>query len=113
MLSVIDTTLKSKTIPLVSTVMPAYNSSKTIRDSIQSVCHQIYPYWELLIIDDCLEEDIESIAHEFEDQRIRYYRLPTNQGVACARNKGISKAQGQYLAFLDSGGLWHPRKLFN
>ena len=93
--------------------MPAYNSSKTIRDSIQSVCHQTYPNWELLIIDDCSEEDIESITHEFEDQRIHYYRLPSNQGVACARNKGISEAQGQYLAFLDSDDLWHPRKLFN
>ena len=113
MLSVIDTTLKSQIIPLVSIIMPAYNSSKTIRDSIQSVCHQTYPNWELLIIDDCSEEDIESIAHEFKDQRIRYYRLPTNQGVAYARNKGISEAQGQYLAFLDSDDLWHPRKLFN
>lgn len=100
-------------VPLVSIIMPAYNSSKTIRDSIQSVCHQTYPNWELLIIDDCSEEDIESIAHEFKDQRIRYYRLPTNQGVAYARNKGISEAQGQYLAFLDSDDLWHPRKLFN
>lgn len=100
-------------VPLVSIIMPAYNSSKTIRDSIQSVCHQTYPNWELLIIDDCSDEDIEIIAHEFEDQRIRYYRLPTNQGVACARNKGISEAQGQYLAFLDSDDLWHPRKLFN
>lgn len=93
--------------------MPAYNSSKTIRDSIRSVCHQTYPNWELLIIDDCSEEDIESIVHEFEDQRIHYYRLPSNQGVACVRNKGISEAQGQYLAFLDSDDLWHPRKLFN
>ena len=109
----IDTTLKSQIIPLVSIIMPAYNSSKTIRDSIQSVCHQTYPNWELLIIDDCSEEDIESIAHEFKDQRIRYYRLPTNQGVAYARNKGISEAQGQYLAFLDSEDLWHPRKVFN
>ena len=45
-------------VPLVSIIMPAYNSSKTIRDSIQSVCHQTYPNWELLIIDDCSEEDI-------------------------------------------------------
>lgn len=59
------------------------------------------------------EEDIESIVHEFEDRRIHYYRLPSNQGVACARNKGIAEAQGQYLAFLDSDDLWHPRKLFN
>ena len=112
-MSVIDTTQKSQTVPLVSIIMPAYNSSKTIRDSIQSVCHQTYPNWELLIIDDCSEEDIESITHEFEDQRIHYYRLPSNQGVACARNKGIAEAQGQYLAFLDSDDLWHPRKLFN
>lgn len=111
MLSMLDNTPKSKKSPLVSIIMPAYNSGKTIRSSIQSVCRQTYSNWELLIVDDCSDDNIESIIQEFQEQRIHYYRLSTNQGVAAARNKGVAEARGQYLAFLDSDDLWHPDKL--
>lgn len=103
----------SNKVPLVSIIMPAYNSSHTIRDSIQSVCQQTYPNWELLVVDDCSTEDIAAIVREFPDSRIHYYRLSSNQGVSGARNKGIEEAKGQYIAFLDSDDLWHPRKLMN
>lgn len=98
---------------LVSIIMPAYNSRATIRDSIQSVCHQTYENWELLIIDDCSQDaqNIADIVYDFHDSRIRYHRLSQNRGVAHARNVGISKANGRYLAFLDSDDLWHPQKL--
>lgn len=81
--------------------MPAYNSSKTIYDSIQSVCRQTYQNWELLIIDDCSQDSqiIADIVYSFDDSRIRYYRLFQNKGVAYARNAGIKKANGHYLAF--------------
>lgn len=100
-------------LPLVSVIMPAYNSGQTIEDSIRSVQQQTYPNWELLIVDDCSTEDIKKIVDAFPDERIHYYRLSENQGVAVARNKGIEQANGQFLAFLDSDDLWHPRKLFN
>ena len=98
-------------MPLVSIIMPAYNSGKTIRDSIQSVYNQTYSQWELLIIDDCSTEPIEDSIFNFHDKRIRCIHLAQNQGVANARNVGISQAKGKYIAFLDSDDIWHPEKL--
>lgn len=98
-------------MPLVSIIMPAYNSGKTIRDSIQSVYNQTYSRWELFIIDDCSTEPIEDSILNFHDKRIRCIRLAQNQGVANARNVGISQAKGKYIAFLDSDDIWHPEKL--
>lgn len=104
-------TPKSSKKPVVSIVMPAYNSSATIEDSIESVLHQTFTDWELLIIDDCSEENIEKKVRGFQDKRIHYYRLVENHGVAYARNVAIKKARGRYLAFLDSDDLWLPAKL--
>ena len=97
--------------PLISIIMPAYNSYETIQDSIQSACNQTYSRWELLVIDDCSTKDIQSIVIKFQDKRIHYIRLTHNKGVANARNIGIAKAQGRYIAFLDSDDMWHPEKL--
>lgn len=96
---------------LVSIIMPAYNSSGTISESIQSVLNRTYWHWELWVVDDCSKDELQSIVNSFKDKRIYYYRLKTNLGVAQARNKGIELSNGQYLAFLDSDDLWHPKKL--
>ena len=100
-----------KQMPLISIVMPAYNSYETIQDSIQSVCNQMYSKWELLVIDDCSTKNMQNIVTKFHDERIHYIRLTHNKGVANARNVGIAKAQGRYIAFLDSDDMWHPEKL--
>lgn len=97
--------------PAVSVIMPAYNSRATIAESIQSVIDQTFSDWELLVIDDCSPEPIADIVESFHDERIRYIRLAENQGVAVARNTGIVKAKGRYIAFLDSDDLWLPEKL--
>lgn len=104
-------TPKSCPKPVVSIVMPAYNSSATIGESIDSVLHQTFTDWELVIIDDCSEENIEEKVRGYSDKRIHYYRLAENHGVAHARNVAIKKARGRYLAFLDSDDLWLPEEL--
>lgn len=98
-------------MPVVSVIMPVYNSRHTIATSIQSVKEQVFTQWELLIIDDCSTEQIANIVLAFYDERIHYIRLAHNNGVANARNIGIAKAQGRYIAFLDSDDIWHPEKL--
>lgn len=97
--------------PLVSVIMPAYYSSKTLPDSIQSVLDQTFTDWELLVIDDCSPEPLKPIVDRFRDARIHYIRLEQNSGVAQARNRGIQAARGRYIAFLDSDDLWLPEKL--
>lgn len=91
--------------------MPAYNSSATLAESIQSVLDQTYTDWELLVIDDCSPEPLKPIVDGFQDCRIRYIRLEKNSGVAQARNRGLQAAKGRYIAFLDSDDLWLPEKL--
>lgn len=100
---------------LVSIIMPAYNSEKYIEESVQSVINQSYQNWELLIIDDYSTDETFSIAQSLanQDKRIKLYQLRKNSGAAIARNKGIKKANGSYLAFLDSDDLWKKNKLEN
>lgn len=99
--------------PLVSIIMPTYNSSDYIIDSIQSVIEQTYTNWELLITDDCSTDDtveiIESIASY--EHRVKLYKSEINLGAGESRNNSISEARGKYIAFLDSDDIWLPEKL--
>lgn len=86
-------TPKSSKKPVVSIVMPAYNSSATIEDSIESVLHQTITDWELIIIGDCSEENIEEKVRGYQDKRKFYYWLKQNHDVAYARNEDIKRSE--------------------
>lgn len=98
---------------LVSVIMPAYNAEKYIRQAIDSVRAQTYSDWELIVVDDCSNDESAKIAKSYEmiDSRIHVYRLEQNSGVAVARNYGIEKANGRYIALLDSDDVWVNNKL--
>lgn len=97
---------------VVSIVMPSYNTARYIGESIKSVLAQTYPYWELLIVDDCSTDDTDAVVGEFlSDERIRYIKNETNSGAAVSRNRALREARGKWIAFLDSDDLWHPEKL--
>ena len=96
---------------LVSVVMPSYNSEKYIKDSIESVLNQTYPYWELLIVDDCSTDETVEIIKGFHDERIRLFQNEVNSGAAVSRNLALREAKGKWIAFLDSDDLWLPSKL--
>lgn len=97
---------------LVSVVMPAYNAEKYIGQSIESVLYQTYPYWELLVIDDGSTDSTKDVVRQFIslDSRIKYF-YQDNGKQGKARNLGIEKSKGEYLAFLDSDDLWLFNKL--
>lgn len=99
--------------PLVSVVMPAYNVSKFIGESIESVLRQTYKNWELIIVNDCSKDNTEEVIKNYIriDNRIKYYNQDKNLGIATARNLAIKKAKGKYIAFLDSDDLWKEDKL--
>jgi teichuronic acid biosynthesis glycosyltransferase TuaG len=98
--------------PLVSIIMPAYNASRHIAESVQSALAQTYPHWELLVVDDGSTDDTAEVVQGFitSDPRIRYFSRP-NGGQAAARNTGLRKASGDLVAFLDADDLWLPEKL--
>ena len=98
---------------LVSIIMPAYNCDEFISDAISSVQAQTYTDWELIIVDDASIDMTAEICQKFAatDVRIQYIRQDHNMGVSEARNRAIRSAQGRYLAFRESDGLWLPHKL--
>lgn len=103
----------SDNTPLVSVIMPAYNSEKHIAEAIASVQCQTLTDWELCITDDCstdrTAEIIRTIAEH--DSRVKFIKQPTNQGAAAARNASLDRAQGRYIAYLDADDIWYPEKL--
>lgn len=96
---------------LVSIIMPSWNTGQFIAESIQSVLNQTYSNWELLIVDDCSNDNTDDIVLSFTDQRIKYLKNEKNCGAALARNRAIKEAQGEWIAFLDSDDLWVSEKL--
>ena len=96
---------------LVSIIMPSYNTSKFINESIQSVLNQTYTCWELIIVDDCSTDHTDDVLKKINDKRIRIYKNEKNCGAAVSRNRALREARGQWIAFLDSDDLWLPDKL--
>lgn len=99
--------------PLVSILTPSFNSRKFISDTIQSVQNQTYENWEMIIIDDCSTDETVSIIEKFvmNDSRIVFFQLEKNSGAGIAREMALSKAKGDYIAFLDADDLWKSSKL--
>lgn len=97
---------------LVSIIMPSYNTERYIADSIASILGQTYPYWELIIVDDCSTDDTVLIISDFlQDKRIRLLQNENNSGAAVSRNYALREAKGKWIAFLDSDDTWESQKL--
>lgn len=97
-------------MPLVSVIMPTWNRAFTIGEAIQSLLEQSYPNWELIVCDDASVDRTADVVRGFDDPRIRYMKFLKSNG-AGARNKGLTWARGEYIAYLDSDNLWHPQFL--
>lgn len=99
--------------PLISVVMPSYNTENYISKAIQSVLNQSYKNLELIIIDDCSIDKTRQIVEEYckKDKRVKAYFNQKNSGVSYSRNFGIEKAKGSWIAFLDSDDMWEEEKL--
>jgi glycosyltransferase involved in cell wall biosynthesis len=98
--------------PLVSVIIPAYNRGMYIAKTIKSLMAQTYKNIEAVIVDDGSTDNTSEIVNQLKARysNIKYLKQK-NQGVSSARNYGISKATGKYIAFLDSDDLWHVKKL--
>lgn len=87
---------------LVSVIMPTYNRAKTIERAINSILKQTYKNLELIIIDDCSNDNTIDIINSIKDSRIRMIKLNENKGANYARNCGLNLAKGEYITFQDS-----------
>lgn len=98
-------------MPTVSVIIPTYNRSQYIIETLESVFEQSYSDYEIVVINDGSTDDTEQIlTTHISSGSIRYF-YQDNQGESAARNHGIRVAQGKYIAFLDSDDLILPTKL--
>ncbi|GKZ16325.1 glycosyltransferase family 2 protein [Haladaptatus sp. T7] len=97
--------------PTVSVIVPTYNRADAIPRTIESVLSQTLEDLELIIVDDASQDDTEEVVTSYDDDRIQFVQHEENQGASAARNTGIERAEGEYMAFLDSDDVWLPTKL--
>lgn len=98
---------------LVSVVIPTYNRAKELNRAIKSVLKQTYKKWELIIVDDGSTDDTKKVVQNYMKKykkKIKYL-YQRNKGQGAARNYGIKRAKGEFIAFLDSDDEWLPEKL--
>jgi glycosyltransferase involved in cell wall biosynthesis len=94
--------------PRVSVVIPAYNAEQYLAEAIESVLAQTLPCSELIVVDDGSVDATADVARSFPS--VSLVSMP-HQGVSAARNAGVARSSGDWLAFLDADDTWLPGKL--
>jgi glycosyltransferase involved in cell wall biosynthesis len=106
------TSILPESVPIISVVMPVYNSERYLQDSIESILRQTYTDLELICVDDGSRDSSLEILQRYEsrDPRVRVIAGP-NTGGPGARNSGMSVARGKYIAAMDSDDVALPERL--
>ena len=93
-----------QSLPLVSIIIPVYNTEKYLRQCLDSVINQIYKNIEIICVNDGSIDGSLKILKEYEDKysNIKIINLEQNHGVSFARNKALSMIEGEYVCFIDS-----------
>lgn len=97
--------------PLVSIILPAYNCEKYIRKTIDSLLHQTYTHFDLLIINDGSTDTTSAIIDGYTDARIQHIRNDGNKGLIYTLNRGLELAKGKYIARIDADDICLPTRL--
>ncbi|NQX96290.1 MAG: glycosyltransferase [Flavobacteriales bacterium] len=97
---------------LISIIIPLYNATSYIEESVNSVIYQTYKNWELIVVDDGSTDNSLDLVITLSkiDARIQIIKQQ-NFGVSIARNNGISEAKGDYIFFLDADDIWRKNNL--
>jgi len=98
---------------LVSCIIPSHNRQDLVGRALESVISQTYKNLEIIVVDDASQDDTEFIIRGYmdNDNRVKYIKNPSPKGGSGARNVGIKKARGQYIAFLDDDDEWMKDKI--
>lgn len=97
--------------PLVSILMNCYNGEKYLNEALNSVINQTYKNWELVFWDNLSTDKSKKIVNNIKDLRIKYFLSNIHTSQYEARNKGLEKCNGKFIAFLDVDDYWLPTKL--
>lgn len=98
-------------VPLISVLMPVYNSGAFLKESIDSVLSQTFSDFEFIIINDGSSDNSEEIILTYKDSRIKYYKNEQNLGLISTLNKGIDLCNAKYIARMDADDICMPERL--
>lgn len=97
------------TQPLISCIVPVFNGARYLAEALDSILNQTYRPIEIIVIDDGSTDQSAAVIRSYGDRIRCFYQ--DNAGPAKARNRGLSEASADFIAFLDADDLWHPEKL--
>ena len=106
-----NTIIATSNKPLVSVILPTFNRAKLLSRAINSVLKQSYYNLECIVVDDGSIDNTEKVVKSINDNRIVYLKHNYNKHASAARNTGIAKSKGKFIAFLDDDDQWLPKKL--
>ena len=96
----------------IDIILPNFNSSEYIKETIKSIIDQTFKNWKLIIVDDCSDKKTRTLLKKYsKNKRIKIYWLKKNKGAGYCRNYAIKKSKSPYLAFIDSDDIWKKDKL--
>ena len=96
----------------IDIILPNFNSSNYIKETLKSVVNQTYTNWNLIIVDDCSDKKTVNILNKYSKyKKFKIYWLKKNRGAGYCRNYAIKKSKSPYVAFLDSDDIWKKNKL--
>lgn len=105
-----DTLTNTETTPVVSVIMNCYNSSRYLKEAIDSIYSQTFKDWEIVFWDNASTDNSPEIAKNY-DSKLRYFRGENTVPLYAARNLALEYARGDYIAIIDCDDLWLPTKL--
>jgi glycosyltransferase involved in cell wall biosynthesis len=96
-------------MPRVSVLIPTYNCARFLGRAIDSALAQTYKDYEIIVVDDGSTDDTRDVVAQYGSKVLYFFQH--NQGLSPARNLTLSKASGEFIAYLDADDMWYPQKL--
>lgn len=99
--------------PKISVIIPVHNGEKYLKETLESIIHQTFRDFELLVIDDGSTDRSLQIINDYAktDDRITVYQNIENKGIAFTTNFGIGQAKGNFIAVSDQDDISFPERL--
>ncbi|HEY7837997.1 MAG TPA: glycosyltransferase [Terriglobales bacterium] len=98
-------------VPLISVIVPVHNDERHLAQALESILAQSFHDFEIIVVDDASTDGTASLLDGFRDRLTLVLHNDTALGPGPARNRGLARARGRWIAFLDSDDRWLPRKL--
>lgn len=95
--------------PSISIVVPTRNRARCLPLLMDSILSQSHQSWELVLVDDCSDDETQHLLSSQTDTRVRYLRLDSHQGMTRSRNAGIKRARGEFVLCCEDD-VWLDKK---